>query len=150
MKKMMLVASTLLLLTVGSNIAADEEVAAPKTLPQVTPATDNGVTNGAMANTETPSVQQVIPLTKTEDASVTGEATKWVDQTKKLGEAAWDASKKAAGEAGTATKKTAGEVYDATKEKSSAAWKATKEAAGNIYDTTKEEAAKAYESVKSK
>ncbi len=143
-------ASTLLLLTVGSNIAADEEVAAAKDMQQATPAVDAGDSNGAMATKETPPAQQADLEAKTEDASVTDEATKWVDQTKKLGEAAWDASKKAAGEAGTATKKTAGEVYDATKEKSSAAWKATKEAAGNIYDTTKEEAAKAYESVKSK
>ncbi len=146
MNKMILAASALILLTVGNNLAADEGMSAPQTIQQAGPVVNAGDSNGTIA----PTVQPSNPPAKTAESNMANEATKWVDQTKKLGETAWDASKKAAGKATTATKKTAGDVYDATKEKSSTVWQATKKAAGNIYDTTKEEAAKAYESVKSK
>ena len=131
MKKMMQAACAIMLLVVCGNVHADEEKAVKEVVaPEA--------------------IQQTDPAVKTEDASVTKEASKWVDQTKKLGKTAWDASKKAAGKAADATQETAGEAYDATKETSSSAWKATKKAAGDIYDTTKEKASEVYESIKSK
>jgi len=131
MKKMMRAVCASMLLAVCGNIHADEEKVAKE---EVAPKTS----------------QQAMPPAETQESSMSTEASKWVDQTKKLGKTAWDASKKAAGKAADATQETAGEAYDATKEKSSSAWKATKKAAGDIYDTTKEKASEVYESIKSK
>ncbi len=96
MKKMIIAASALILLTACNNNSADEKnatklEAAPITTQQANPA-DADV---PIATNKAPPAQST-PLTKHPETNVSNEATKWVDQTKKLGKAAWDASKEAA------------------------------------------------------
>ena len=110
MKKMMIVASAFILLTVcGDAFAEHGSKAAKATATQI-------------------EQQQTKTATKSEGSELSKEASKWVDQTKKLGETAWESSKKTAEEAYEATKEVSGDAYDATKKKSSSAWQATKKA----------------------
>ena len=79
-----------------------------------------------------------VPPAGAAQPSLSQEAGKWVQQTKKLGATAWEATKEGTGKAWEATKKGTGK-----------AWRATKETAGDLYDSGKKKAGKVYEAVKS-
>lgn len=81
---------------------------------------------------------QAQPAAPNNDSNLGQEASKWVEQSKKLGSATWKS-----------TKDTAGSAYEVTKEKSSEAWDTTKDATKEGYETTRKKSAEIYKSITS-
>lgn len=102
------------------------------------------------------------------ESPLTEQAKTWTDETKKLGQAAWDSTKDAASDAAdkskeyyeTAKDKTAemvestkdktSEMYQSAKDKGGEVMTATKDKAGEIYDASKEKATELYNAGKDK
>lgn len=97
------------------------------------------------------------------ESALKEQAKVWTEETRKLGETAWQSTKDAANDAAVkskdyyesakeataravdATTQTTTEIYESAKEKSSEVLEATKETAASAYETTLDTAADAYE-----
>ena len=83
--------------------------------------------------------------TDTEKQSALKEQAKvWTEETKKLGDTAWQSTKEAAGEAADKSK----EMYESAKESTAEAYEATKEKTADLYESAKEKSVDAYEATK--
>ncbi len=96
------------------------------------------------------------------------QANTWTEETKKLGETAWDATKETATEVAEGTKagynalkedasqmiddagQASADIYETAKEKGSETVEATKETVGDAYESTKETATELYDAAKEK
>lgn len=81
----------------------------------------------------------------------------WTQETKKLGETAWQSAREAANSAAEKSKDyyesakgTASEAYDSTKEAGMSAYRSAGEATGDAYDATKEATMEAYDAAREK
>lgn len=96
-------------------------------------ATQEIVADSAMAQPETSHTDALSDAT-----------SKWKEQTKELGAAAWESTKEVAADAAETGK----EYYGVAKEKTADAYEVTKEKSAELLEITKEKATDAYESAK--
>jgi hypothetical protein len=96
--KRALTLSAILLITACGDKPADAETAAKATTPNQTQTAKPKATASQNSGTD-----------------LSRETDKWLDQTKKLGSSAWDATKDAAGDAYGAAKKESSKAYDSVK-----------------------------------
>ena len=143
MRKTILTLSTLALLLSACGDSGNGEQAA--TGPAVTPAPAQPTPDGQSA------------AATSGDSSLSREAAAWTEQTRKLGDSAWEATKESAADVATGTQeyldsttRAVDEAYEDAKQATSEAWDATREATGEVYEDAKQESSELYESAREK